>query len=160
MMPRNPRRGTTPRSPRRGTAAAVQAATPTERYRLERSPVSRECGNELTRITGDIDDPIVKLRYLQRALNQDDKGAALVDFVPIPPARRAWYRLKGLLALDSVADQGAVVADRTLAARKTARRIVVGVTASLLLKMNKAMYSLMTIQMLMGMLGLLKILNL
>jgi hypothetical protein len=111
--------------------AAAQAATSTERYRRERPPVSRECGDELTRITDDIDDPIVKLRYLQSALNKDDKGAALVDLVPIPPARRAWYRLKGLQALDVVADQG--VADRTLAARKTARRIVVGVTATALL---------------------------
>ena len=113
--------------------AAAQAETPTERYRRERPPVSRECGDELTRITGDIDDPVVKLRYLQRALNEDDKGTTLVDFVPIPPARRAWYRLKGLQALDAVADQGAAVADRTLAARKTARRIVVGVTAAGLL---------------------------
>jgi hypothetical protein len=112
--------------------AAAQAETPTERYRRERPPVSRECGDELTRITGDIDDPIVKLRYLQSALNEDDKGTALVELVPIPPARRAWYRLKGLQALDAVVDQGAV-ADRTLAARKTARRIVVSVTAAALL---------------------------
>jgi hypothetical protein len=111
--------------------AAAQAATPTERYRRERPPVSRECGDELTRITDDIDDPVVKLRYLQSALNNDDKGAALVDLVPIPPARRAWYRLKGLRALDAVGDQN--VADRTLAARQTARRIVVGVTAAALL---------------------------
>lgn len=113
--------------------ASAQASTPTERYRRERPPVSRECGDELTRITDDIDDPVVKLRYLQRALDKDDKGAALVDLVPIPPARRAWYRLRGLQALDAVADQGAAVADRTLAARKTARRIVVGVTAAGLL---------------------------
>jgi hypothetical protein len=113
--------------------AAAQAETPTERYRRERPPVSRECGDELTRITDDIDDPIVKLRYLQCALNEDDKSAALVQLVPIPPARRAWYRLKGLQALDAVADQGEAVADRTLAARKTARRIVVGVTATALL---------------------------
>lgn len=111
--------------------AAAQAATPTERYRLERPPVSRECGDELTRITDDIDDPIAKLRYLQSALHKDDKGSALVELVPIPPARRAWYRLKGLQALDAVPAQG--VADRTLAARQTARRVVVGVTAAALL---------------------------
>jgi hypothetical protein len=113
--------------------AAAQAATPTERYRRERPPVSRECGDELTRITDDIEDPVAKLRYLQSALHKDDKGTALVELVPIPPARRAWYRLKGLQALDVVADRGEVVADRTLAARKTARRIVVGVTATALL---------------------------
>src|SRR5688500_11391827 len=113
--------------------AAAQASTPTERYRRERPPVSRECGDELTRITDDIDDPVVKLRYLQSALNKDDKGATLVQLVPIPPARRAWYRLKGLQALDAVADRGEAVADRTLAARQTARRIVVGVTAAALL---------------------------
>lgn len=122
-----------PRNPRRGMMAAAEAATPTERYRRERPPVSHECGDELTRITDDIDDPIVKLRYLQRALNEDDKGAALVNLVPIPPARRAWYRLKGLQALDAVADHGEAVANRTLAARKTARRVVVGVTAAGLL---------------------------
>jgi hypothetical protein len=113
--------------------AAAQAETPTERYRRERPPVSRECGDELTRITDDIDDPVAKLRYLQRVLHEDDKGTALVQLVPIPPARRAWYRLKGLLALDAVADQREVVADRTLAARNTARRVVVGVTAAALL---------------------------
>lgn len=113
--------------------AAAQAEAPTERYRRERPPVSRECGDELTRITDDIDDPVAKLRYLQRALHEDDKGTALVQLVPIPPARRAWYRLKGLQALDAVADQDEVVADRTLAARKTARRIIVGVTATALL---------------------------
>jgi hypothetical protein len=122
-----------PRNPRRGMRAAAEAATPTERYRRERPPVSRECGDELTRITDDIDDPVVKLRYLQSALNEDDQRAALVDLVPIPPARRAWYRLKGLQALDAVADQDEAVADRTLVARKTARRIVVGVTATALL---------------------------
>jgi hypothetical protein len=113
--------------------AAAEAATPTERYRRERPPVSRECGDELTRITDDIGDPIVKLRYLQSALNKDEKGPTLVELVPIPPARRAWYRLKGLQALDAVADQDEAVADRTLAARNTARRIVVGVTATALL---------------------------
>ncbi|MET0535089.1 MAG: peptidoglycan recognition family protein [Steroidobacter sp.] len=113
--------------------AAAQSASPTERYRRERPPVSRECGDELTRITDDIDDPVVKLRYLQSALNEDDHGASLVNLVPIPPARRAWYRLKGLQALDAVADQGNAVADRTLAARQTARRIVVSVTAAALL---------------------------
>lgn len=123
----------TPRNPRSGMTAAAQAATTTERYRRERPPVSRECGDELTRITDDIDDPIVKLRYLQSALHEDDKRATLVELVPIRPARRAWYRLKGLQALDAVADQDDAVADRTLAARKTARHIVVGITAAGLL---------------------------
>ena len=114
--------------------AAAQAAAPTERYRRERPPVSRECSDELARITDDIDDPIVKLRYLQSALNDDvEKSAALVHLVPIAPARRAWYRLKGLQALDAVADADDAVADRTLAARKTARRIVVSATAAGLL---------------------------
>ncbi|HEY0686026.1 MAG TPA: peptidoglycan recognition family protein [Steroidobacter sp.] len=113
------------------TAAAQ--GSPTERYRRERPPVSRECGDELTRITDDIDDPVVKLRYLQKALNGEGDKSALVQLVPIPPARRAWYRLKGLQALDAVADADEVVADRTLAARKTARRVVVGTTAAALL---------------------------
>jgi len=114
--------------------AAAQTASPTERYRRERPPCSRECSDELARITDDIDDPIVKLRYLQKALNDDEsKSAVLVDLVPIAPARRAWYRLKGLQALDAVADADDAVADRTLAARNTARRIVVGTTAAALL---------------------------
>lgn len=111
------------------TAAA--SGSPTERYRRERPPVSRECGAELTRITDDIDDPVVKLRYLQGALNKEGDKSALVQLVPIPPARRAWYRLKGLQALDAVAEEA--VADRTLAARNTARRVVVGTTAAALL---------------------------
>lgn len=113
------------------TAAA--RGSPTERYRRERPPVSRECGDELTRITDDIDDPIVKLRYLQSALNDEGDKTALVQFVPIAPARRAWYRLKGLQALDAVADADEEIAERTLAARKTARRVVVGTTAAALL---------------------------
>lgn len=113
------------------TAAA--RGSPTERYRRERPPVSRECGEELTRITDDIDDPVVKLRYLQSALNKEGDKSALVQLVPIPPARRAWYRLKGLQALDAVVGADAVVANRTLAARKTARRVVVGTTAAALL---------------------------
>ncbi|WP_157995118.1 peptidoglycan recognition protein family protein [Peristeroidobacter soli] len=113
------------------TAAA--RGSPTERYRRERPPVSRECGEELTRITDDIDDPIVKLRYLQKALNEDGDKSALVQLVPIPPARRAWYRLKGLRALDAVADADEEIAERTLAARKTARRVVVGASAAAML---------------------------
>ncbi len=114
--------------------AAADAASTTERYRRERPPCSRECSDELVRITDDIDDPIVKLRYLQGALNSDgDQRATLVHLVPIAPARRAWYRLKGLQALDAVADSDDAVADRTLAARKTARRVVVGATAAGLL---------------------------
>jgi hypothetical protein len=113
------------------TAAA--RGSPTERYRRERPPVSRECGDELTRITDDIDDPVVKLRYLQSALNNEGDNNRLVQLVPIPPARRAWYRLKGLRALDAVADADEEIAERTLAARQTARRVVVGATAAAML---------------------------
>lgn len=113
------------------TAAA--RGSPTERYRRERPPVSRECGDELTRITEDIDDSIVKLRYLQNALNEEGDKSALVQLVPIPPARRAWYRLKGLRALDAVADADDEIAERTLAARQTARRVVVGASAAAML---------------------------
>jgi hypothetical protein len=109
------------------TAAAQ--ASPTERYRRERPPVAPECGAELERITGEIDDPVLKLRYLQNALSEEGDRSALVQLVPIAPARRAWYRLKGLQALDAVADD-ATVASRALAARKTARRVVVGTAAA------------------------------
>lgn len=113
------------------TAAAT--GSPSERYRQERPPCSRECSDELARITDDIDDPIIKLRYLQSALNNEDDQSVLVQLVPIAPARRALYRLKGLQALDAVADADDAVADRTLAARKTARRVVVSATAAALL---------------------------
>ena len=113
------------------TAAARGSST--ERYRRQRPPVSRECADELTRITDDIDDPIVKLRYLQNALHAEDDKSALVQLVPIPPARRAWYRLKGLRALDAVSDADDEIAERTLAARQTARRVVVGASAAAML---------------------------
>lgn len=112
---------------------AIATGSPTERYRRERPPVSPECGEELARITDDIEDPVVKLRYLQSVLHQEGDKHDLVQLVPIPPARRAWYRLKGLKALDAVPDAQEAVGDRTRSARKTARRVVVGTTAAALL---------------------------
>src|SRR5918992_259380 len=96
--------------------------TPQEEYRRERAPCSPEFQAELTRITGDIGDPVAKLRYLRGAIGEDVKSP--VNWLPCAPARRAWYRFRGLEALDAVADTGtaASIGRETLAARRKARR--------------------------------------
>jgi hypothetical protein len=106
-----------------------------EHYRRERKPCSRELGAELARITDEIEDPVAKLRYLRGAMEAADD--ALVTHLPFAPARRAWYRWRGLEALDAVLDPTAnettAIGDRTLTARRTARRVVAGAVATTLL---------------------------
>jgi N-acetylmuramoyl-L-alanine amidase len=106
-----------------------------EHYRRERKPCSREFGTELARITDEIEDPVAKLRYLRGAIETADD--ALVSHLPFPPARRAWYRWRGLEALDAVldptSDEATAIGDRTLTARRTARRVVAGAVATTLL---------------------------
>jgi hypothetical protein len=123
------------------TQSAMTAAheAPQEEYRRERAPCSPEFQAELTRITGDIGDPVAKLRYLRGAL--DDGGAESsvnwpVNWLPYAPARRAWYRFRGLEALDALADSGSAqppVGDATLVARTKARRVATGALAAGLL---------------------------
>jgi hypothetical protein len=119
------------------TESAMTAAheASQEEYRRERAPCSPEFQAELTRITGDIDDPVAKLRYLRVALD-DDGAKAPVNWLPYAPARRAWYRFRGLEALDALAD-GAntrpIVANATLVARTKARRVATGALAGGLL---------------------------
>jgi hypothetical protein len=105
-----------------------------EKYRLERDACSREFGTELARITGDIDDPIVKLKYLRGAIDQGHEGP--VDLVPCAPVRRAWYRLRGLDTLHRILhnDSGAsaAVVERVRIARSAARRSIGGAFAGAL----------------------------
>ena len=105
-----------------------------EHYRHERKPCSRELGRELARITDEIDDPVAKLRYLRSAIDAADDD--IVRRLPHAGARRALYRLRGLEALDAVVDPVTgepKVGERTLAARKRARRIAAGAMAATLL---------------------------
>lgn len=108
-----------------------------EQYRRERAPCSRELRAELTRISEDIADPVAKLRYLRGALEEGSAEDGRVARLPYGPARRALYRLRGLEALDVVIDPKAgdavAVADRTLSARRRARRVVAGAVATGLL---------------------------
>jgi hypothetical protein len=116
-------------------AAGDHGPVPGERYRREHAACSGELGTELARIGDDIRDPVAKLRYLRGAI--EHSGETLVRQVPCSPLRRALYRLRGLTALDAVVDAdvetSSVVADRALAARKTARRVVSGTVAAGLL---------------------------
>ncbi|HEU4604403.1 MAG TPA: peptidoglycan recognition family protein [Steroidobacteraceae bacterium] len=98
-----------------------------ETYRRERHACNHEMGAELSRITDDIDDPVVKLRYLRSALDAGDE--ARVGRLPTAAARKALYRLRGLEALDSVLQDGGAkqaVGEETLAARRKARWTVLG----------------------------------
>ncbi len=113
--------------------AAVQIA-PEERYRSEREACGAELGTELTRITGDIEDPIVKLKYLRSAIDRGDEGP--VDLVPLAPVRRAWYRWRGLDALHRMlrkeGDASAHVVERVRIARRAARRSIAGTVVAAL----------------------------
>jgi hypothetical protein len=115
----------------------VTAATqlpPEERYRSEREACCDEFCTELARITGDIEDPIVKLKYLRGAIDRGDEGP--VDLVPCAPVRRAWYRLRGLEALHrmlrSEGDASKAVVERVRIARQAARRSIAGTVAAAL----------------------------
>jgi hypothetical protein len=116
-------------------AAEPRTSSSSEHYRRERKPCSRELGQELARITDEIADPVAKLRYLRSAIDAGDDG--VVRHLPHAGARRALYRLRGLEALDSVLDAndapGGVVSERTLLARKRARRIAAAAMATTLL---------------------------
>lgn len=121
----------------RGVFNVVTATTqipPEERYRSERDACSAEFGTELTRITGDIEDPIVKLKYLRGAIDRSDEGP--VDLVPLAPVRRAWYRLRGLETLHrmlrSEGDASTAIVERVRIARRAARRSIGGTIAAAL----------------------------
>ncbi|MGH8189342.1 MAG: hypothetical protein ACREUC_22485, partial [Steroidobacteraceae bacterium] len=107
---------------------------PQEEYRRERAPCSPEFQAELTRITDDIGDPVAKLRYLRGAIS--DGVHSPVNWLPCAPARRVWYRFRGLEALDTLVDGSSgtsAVGGTTLAARRKARRVAAGALATGLL---------------------------
>jgi hypothetical protein len=113
---------------------AHDAESAAEHYRRERTPCSRELSAELARITGDIQDPVTKLRYLRTAIDRGE--GTRIGKLPCGPVRRALYRLHGLESLDSVIDPNAGVQPigaNTLAARTKARRIVASALAAGLL---------------------------
>lgn len=105
-----------------------------ERYRSEREACSDELGTELMRITGDIEDPIIKLKYLRGAIDRRDEGP--IDLVPLAPVRRAWYRLRGIEALHRMlrTESGAsdTIVERVRIARRAARRSIAGTIAAAL----------------------------
>ncbi len=94
-----------------------------DRYRREHPPCTQDLAAELSRVTADIHDPVVKLRYLREAMSED--GQPIIQRAPLPVVRRAWYRLRALAALDrvvDVAERSTAVAQRTIEARRHARR--------------------------------------
>lgn len=109
---------------------------PEEKYRREREACDLEFGTELTRLTGEIDDPVLKLKYLRSAIDPGHEGP--VDLVPCAPVRRAWYRLRGLETLHRILHGDAQVSpsvlERVRVARIAARRsIAVTIAAALFL---------------------------
>jgi hypothetical protein len=106
-------------------AASFQSEQVSETYRRERHACNDEMGSEIARITDDIEDPVVKLRYLRKAVDAGDE--ARVGRLPTAAARKALYRLRGLEALDTVlthSQDKAAVGDETIAARRKARWVV------------------------------------
>lgn len=105
-----------------------------DRYRREREPCCPELRGELERITGDIDDPVLRLKYLRAVI--DGVGEGPVDLVPCAPVRRAWYRLRGLDTLQRMlrrdGDADAAVVQRVRMAHRAARRSIAGALAAML----------------------------
>jgi hypothetical protein len=108
--------------------------SPEEKYRLERDACGREFGTELARLTGDIDDPVLKLKYLRGAIDQSKEGP--VDLVPFAPVRRAWYRLRGLETLHRIvrsdSNASTTIVERVRMARRAARQSIGTVAAGAL----------------------------
>lgn len=116
-----------------------------EKYRAQAPACHAELRDELTQISADISDPVVKLRYLRGAIGEGDEIERHVKRVPIAPLRRVLYRLRGLAALQPIADDAAsrmAVRERTLAARKKAHYAIGGTLAAGLLLMPALMASL------------------
>lgn len=128
--------------------ASVHRACPHasgEQYRAERDTCGQELSHELSLITRDIDDPVVKLKYLRAAIERPARTksrwlfAWMPDLLPCAPLRRAWHRLRGLNTLhrvlrsDDRADPHLVEHARSalLAARRTLGAVVVAFTVLL-----------------------------
>jgi hypothetical protein len=117
--------------------APFEAATK-DKYREQRPPCDKELGSALAHISADIDDPVLKLKYLRGAIEDRADYERSVQQVPLAPVRRALYRLRSLEALDPVThdeSERASVREETLFARTRARRLVAGTLAAGLLFM-------------------------
>lgn len=119
------------------SATAGPAASP-EKYRHARAACGRELGDAIEQLSGDIDDPVIKLRFLRNALDQDAVHERRVSRLPFAAVRRALYRYRGLEALQPVVAGEAAYADvqrMTRVARRRARLLVGGLLATGLLAM-------------------------
>jgi len=85
---------------------ASERALPSDKYWRERRACDRELTYALRQTSAGIADPVLKLRYLQRAVGADSHER-IVRHVPCAPARRAWYRWRGLAALNALAHNAA-----------------------------------------------------
>jgi hypothetical protein len=109
-----------------------------DKYRAQRDPCDRELGSELAHISADIADPVVKLKYLRGAIDDREDYERHVQILPLARLRKVLYRLRGLEALDPIADDAATrssIRARTLMARTKARRMLAGTLAAGLLFM-------------------------
>lgn len=108
-----------------------------DKYRAQGQACDVELRGELTQISAEIADPVVKLRYLRAATGDGDAIERHVRRVPIAPLRRVLYRLRGLEALEPVAQDAAsraAISAQTLIARRNARySVTAAVVAGLLL---------------------------
>lgn len=119
-------------------SGGMHSSTVEDKYRAQREPCDRELGSELAHISADITDPVVKLKYLRGAIDDRADYERSVQQMPLRGVRRALYRLRGLEALDPVAQdevERATIRTQTLAARTKARRMVAGTLAAGLLFM-------------------------
>jgi len=114
-------------------AATLDPFSGPDKYRTQADACDVELREQLSQISADIADPVLKLRYLRGAVGDGERIERHVKRVPIPPLRRVLYRLRGLQALQPLADDAtsrSSVNQRTLEARKTARYGVVGTLAA------------------------------
>ena len=119
-------------------SATSGPAASTEKYRHARAACGRELGDAIEQLSDDIDDPVVKLRFLRNALDQDSVHERRVSRLPFAAVRRALYRYRGLEALQPVVVDQAAYADvrrMTRVARRRARLLVGGLLATGLLAM-------------------------
>jgi hypothetical protein len=119
-------------------SATSGPAASTEKYRHARAACGRELGDAIEQLSDDIDDPVVKLRFLRNALDQDSVHERRVSRLPFAAVRCALYRYRGLEALQPVVVDQAAYADvqrMTRVARRRARLLVGGLLATGLLAM-------------------------
>lgn len=117
-----------------------------EKYRLERTACTAELSHELIQLTREIDDPILKLKWLRGAIDRHHEGT--VELLPCAPARRAWYRLRGLDVLHRVlrtdGESNPALVERVRLARLAARRSI-GVVIVAILVLIPALFAGMVI---------------